>query len=408
MAHVQIRRSLAVARDEATRAGLERQAAAARDTLLATARRSSRLVILIERRRDYETAPAVQTARLVAREGRVTLQALAGPRPQSPDWERAGVVEADAYLAVLDRLLRDPALAGDWPAPRFDANAPGPRRAIVVRLAIGEDERELQALAGAPYERLAALAGPLWSSAAPCRCARPPDPMAGTLYVVATPLGNLEDITLRALRVLKEVALIACEDTRRTRILLTHFGIHAPVTSYFEHNKLRKAARLLETLQAGQSVALVTDAGTPGISDPGFLLVKQAREAGIPVVPVPGPSAVVAALSAAGVPADRFLFEGFLPVKPGRRVHRLEALRDLELTVVCYESPHRILASLEAIAQVFGEREIVVAREMTKTFEEIVRGPAAALRERFAGGTARGEFTVIIPAPSRAPAAPLD
>ena len=223
--------------------------------------------------------------------------------------------------------------------------------------------------------------------------------MAGTLYVVATPLGNLEDITLRALRVLKEVALIACEDTRRTRILLTHFGIHVPVTSYFEHNKLRKGTRLLGTLQAGQSVALVTDAGTPGISDPGFLLVKQAREAGIPVVPVPGPSAVVAALSAAGVPADRFLFDGFLPVKPGRRVHRLEALRDLELTVVCYESPHRILTALEAIAQVFGEREIVVAREMTKQFEEIVRGPAAALRERFAAGTARGEFTVIIPFP---------
>jgi hypothetical protein len=118
-------------------------------------------VILMERRRDYETAPAVQTARLVAREGRVTLLALAGPRPQSPDWERAGVVETDAYVAVLDRLLRDPALAGDWPAPRFDANAPGPRQAIVVRLAIGEDEREMQALAGAPYERLAALAGPL-------------------------------------------------------------------------------------------------------------------------------------------------------------------------------------------------------------------------------------------------------
>src|SRR5216683_2778508 len=187
--------------------------------------------------------------------------------------------------------------------------------------------------------------------------------MAGTLYVVATPLGNLEDITLRALRVLKEVALIACEDTRRTRILLTHFGIHVPVTSYFEHNKRLKGTRLLETLQAGQSVALVTDAGTPGISDPGFLLVKQAWEAGIPVVPVPGPSAVVAALSAAGVPADR------------------------------------ILAALEAIVQVFGEREIVVAREMTKQFEEIVRGPAAALRERFAAGTARGEFTVIIPFP---------
>jgi 16S rRNA (cytidine1402-2'-O)-methyltransferase len=219
----------------------------------------------------------------------------------------------------------------------------------------------------------------------------------GTLYVVATPLGNLEDITLRALRILKEVTLVACEDTRRTRGLLTHFGIHAEVTSYFEHNKLRKGARLLETLMAGRSIALVTDAGTPGISDPGFQLVRQAREAGVPVVPVPGPSAVVAALSASGVPADRFVFDGFLPVKPGRRRHRLEALRDLEMTVVCYESPHRILATLEAIALVFGERPIVVARELTKQFEEIVRGSAAALRERLGAGTARGEFTVIIP-----------
>jgi 16S rRNA (cytidine1402-2'-O)-methyltransferase len=219
----------------------------------------------------------------------------------------------------------------------------------------------------------------------------------GTLYVVATPLGNLEDITLRALRVLKEVALIACEDTRRTRILLAHFGIHVPLTSYFEHNKLRKGARLLETLRAGQSVALVSDAGTPGISDPGFLLVRQAREAGVPVVPVPGPSAVVTALSAAGVPANRFVFDGFLPVKPGRRLHRLEALRDLEMTVVWYESPHRILAALEAITQVFGEREIVVARELTKQFEEIVRGPAAVLRDRFAAGPVRGEFTLIVP-----------
>ena len=221
--------------------------------------------------------------------------------------------------------------------------------------------------------------------------------MTGTLYVVATPLGNLEDITLRALRILKEVALIACEDTRRTRVLLTHFGIHAPVTSYFEHNKRVKGARLLETLRAGQSVALVTDAGTPGISDPGFLLVRQAREAGVPVVPVPGPSAVATALSAAGVPADRFVFEGFLPVKAGRRLRRLEALRDLEMTVVCYESPHRVLGALEAIARVFGAREIVVAREMTKQFEEIVRGPAAALRERFGAGPVRGEFTLIIP-----------
>ncbi|HEV8457789.1 MAG TPA: 16S rRNA (cytidine(1402)-2'-O)-methyltransferase [Methylomirabilota bacterium] len=219
----------------------------------------------------------------------------------------------------------------------------------------------------------------------------------GTLYVVATPIGNLEDVTLRALRVLKEVGLIACEDTRRTRTLLSHFGIHVPVTSYFEHNKLTKGPAILRALSEGKSVALVTDAGTPGISDPGFLLVQAAREAGVPVVPVPGPSAVIAALSAAGVPADRFVFDGFLPVKPGRRLHRLEALRDLEMTVVCYESPHRILASLEAIAQVFGDREIVAAREMTKQFEEIVRGTARQLAERFAAGRVRGEFTLIIP-----------
>jgi 16S rRNA (cytidine1402-2'-O)-methyltransferase len=220
---------------------------------------------------------------------------------------------------------------------------------------------------------------------------------SGTLYVVATPIGNLEDITIRALRVLKEVGLVACEDTRRTRTLLTHFGIHVPATSYFEHNKLSKGPAIIKTLQEGKSVALVTDAGTPGISDPGFLLVREARAAGIPVVPVPGPSAVVTALSAAGIPADRFVFDGFLPVKPGKRVHRLEALRDLEMTIVCYESPHRALASLEAIGEVFGETEIVVARELTKQFEEIVRGPAAALHAHFAAGQVRGEFTFVIP-----------
>lgn len=220
---------------------------------------------------------------------------------------------------------------------------------------------------------------------------------AGTLYVVATPIGNLEDLTLRALRVLKEVDLVACEDTRRTRGLLTHYGIHVPVTSYFEHNKIRKGETILRALQDGKSVALVTDAGTPGISDPGFLLVRQARDAAVPVVPVPGPSAVVTALSAAGVPADRFVFDGFLPVKPGRRLHRLEALRALEITVVCYESPHRLLATLEAIGQVFGPVELVVARELTKQFEELVQGTPAALHERFAAGHVRGEITLIIP-----------
>jgi 16S rRNA (cytidine1402-2'-O)-methyltransferase len=217
------------------------------------------------------------------------------------------------------------------------------------------------------------------------------------LYVVATPIGNLEDLTLRALRVLKEVDLVACEDTRRTRGLLAHFDIHVPVTSYFAHNTLAKGEALLRALGEGKSVALVTDAGTPGISDPGFLLVRAARDAGIPVVPVPGPSAVIAALSAAGVPADRFVFDGFLPVKPGRRRHRLEALRALEMTIVCYESPHRILASLEAIAQVFGDAAIVVARELTKQFEEIARDAPARLREHFARREVRGEFTLVIP-----------
>ena len=222
--------------------------------------------------------------------------------------------------------------------------------------------------------------------------------MGGTLYVVATPIGNLEDVTLRALRVLKEVDVIACEDTRRTRALLAHFDIHTPTVSYFEHNKLTRGPQLLRQLGEGRSVALVTDAGTPGISDPGFMLVRDARAAGIPVVPIPGPAAVAAILSAAGVPADRFVFEGFLPIKPGRRVNRLTALRELDTTIVLYESPHRILATLEAIAGVFGEREIVVGRELTKQFEEIVRAPAAAHHARLTAAGVRGEFTLVIPA----------
>src|SRR5262245_6816878 len=187
--------------------------------------------------------------------------------------------------------------------------------------------------------------------------------MPGILYVVATPIGNLEDITARALRVLREVDVVACEDTRRTRALLTHFDIHTPTVSYYEHNKLARGPQLLRQLADGRSIALVTDAGTPGISDPGVLLVREARAAGVRVVPLPGPSAVVAALSAAGVPANRFVFDGFLPVKPGRRINRLTALRELELTVVVYESPHRIVASMEAIAEVFGDRAVVMARE---------------------------------------------
>ena len=197
---------------------------------------------------------------------------------------------------------------------------------------------------------------------------------------------------------LREVDVIACEDTRRTRGLLTHFDIHTQTVSYYEHNKLVRGPQLLRRLAEGGSVALVTDAGTPGISDPGFLLVREARAAGIPVVPVPGPSAIAAALSAAGVPGDRFVFDGFLPVKPGRRLNRLKALRELETTVVLYESPHRIVAALEAIAEVFGDVDIVVARELTKQFEEIVRAAPAVHLERLRATPPRGEFAIVIPA----------
>ena len=228
---------------------------------------------------------------------------------------------------------------------------------------------------------------------------------AGTLFVVATPIGNLEDITLRALRVLREVELVAAEDTRRTRSLLQAYGIRVPVVSYFEHNQARRGPELLRRLQAGARVALVTDAGTPGVSDPGFRLVRLCRDAGVPVVPVPGASALVAALSAAGVPADRFVFEGFLPQKPGRRLARLRVLHALARPVVLYESPHRVLATLEAIEAVFGEAEVVLAREVTKRFEEFRRGTAGGLRAALAGAAVRGEVTLVLNPRSPAPLA---
>jgi 16S rRNA (cytidine1402-2'-O)-methyltransferase len=229
---------------------------------------------------------------------------------------------------------------------------------------------------------------------------------AGTLFVVATPIGNLEDITLRALRVLREVDLVAAEDTRRTRSLLQAYGVRAPVVSYFEHNQARRGPELVRRLRAGARVALVTDAGTPGVSDPGFQLVRLCQDAGVPVVPIPGASALLAALSAAGVPADRFVFEGFLPVKAGRRLARLRALHALARPVVLYESPHRLLATLEAIEAVFGEAEVVVAREVTKRFEEFRRGTAAVLRAALAGGAVRGEVTLVLN--PRSPSPPLN
>jgi 16S rRNA (cytidine1402-2'-O)-methyltransferase len=227
----------------------------------------------------------------------------------------------------------------------------------------------------------------------------PPPPATlpvGTLFVVATPIGNLEDITLRALRVLRGVDLVAAEDTRRTRSLLEAHGVRTALISYFEHNQARRGPELLRRLQGGARVALVTDAGTPGVSDPGFRLVRLCRDAGVPVVPIPGPSALVAALSAAGVPADRFVFEGFLPMKAGRRLNRLRDLAVLGRPVVLYESPHRLLATLEAIEAVYGEAEVVLAREVTKRFEEFRRGTAASLRAALAATGVRGEVTLVI------------
>jgi 16S rRNA (cytidine1402-2'-O)-methyltransferase len=229
---------------------------------------------------------------------------------------------------------------------------------------------------------------------------------AGTLFVVATPIGNLEDVTLRALRVLRGVDLIAAEDTRRTRSLLQAYGVRAPLVSYFEHNQARRGPELLGRLQSGARIALVTDAGTPGVSDPGFRLVRLCRDAGIPVVPVPGASALVAALSAAGIPADRFVFEGFLPVKAGRRLTRLRELHALGRPVVLYESPHRVVATLGAIEAVFGEAEVVLAREVTKRFEEFRRGTAAGLRAALTATGVRGEVTLVVNA--RGPVAPVD
>ena len=191
---------------------------------------------------------------------------------------------------------------------------------------------------------------------------------------------------------------MACEDTRRTRALLSHFDIHKPTVSYYEQNKLTRGPQLLRDLAAGRTIALVTDAGTPGISDPGILLVREARAQGIRVIPIPGPAAVVTALSASGLAADGFVFDGFLPVKPGKRLNRLRALREMGTTVVLYESPHRIVAALGAIGEVFGEVELVLARELTKQYEEIVTATPAVHLARLAAAAPRGEFTLVIPA----------
>jgi len=221
--------------------------------------------------------------------------------------------------------------------------------------------------------------------------------MAGTLYVVATPIGNLEDITQRALHVLAGVEVVACEDTRHTRVLLDHYQIKAKLLSYHEHNERERARELCEMLLQGSDVALVSDAGTPGISDPGFRLVHEAAAAGARVVPLPGPTAFVAALVASGLPTDQFLFGGFLPSRSTQRRARLMDVRTLSATLIFYEAPHRIAAALADAREILGEREAVVVREITKLHEEILRAPLSELAQHFdAPDTARGEMVLLI------------
>jgi 16S rRNA (cytidine1402-2'-O)-methyltransferase len=222
--------------------------------------------------------------------------------------------------------------------------------------------------------------------------------LAGNLYLVATPIGNLEDITLRALRILRdEVQIIACEDTRQTQKLLTHFDIRKPLISYHEHNETTQTEHILRALCGGESVALVSDAGTPLVSDPGYRVVTAAIANGCPVIPIPGASAVLAAVGGSGLPTDTFRFVGFLPPKSGSRRKALEALATDPSTVIAYESPHRIIESLGDISEILGERQIVLARELTKIHEEFLRGTANSLRKDLAArGTPKGEITLVI------------
>ena len=226
---------------------------------------------------------------------------------------------------------------------------------------------------------------------------QPPEPTAaGTLYIVATPIGNLEDITLRALRILKEVDLIAAEDTRHTRKLLNHFAIHTRLLSYYREKEMDRGREIVARLQAGENVALVSDAGTPGISDPGAVLVRLARQAGIPVVPLPGPSALTAALSAAGLEQHSFLFLGFLPSQKSQRQKLLRSLASCEHPLICYESPLRIEGLLADALDILGDRLALWARELSKTFEELQEGPLSELHALAAGRKNKGESVVII------------
>ncbi|MDD2679430.1 MAG: 16S rRNA (cytidine(1402)-2'-O)-methyltransferase [Candidatus Omnitrophica bacterium] len=216
------------------------------------------------------------------------------------------------------------------------------------------------------------------------------------LYIVATPIGNLKDISLRSLEVLKSVDLIACEDTRHTQILLSHYAIHKPTTSFYQHNRFTKAAYLLGLLKAGKDIALVSDAGTPGILDPGYNLINLAIKNNIALTLIPGPSALINALVLSGKPAHEFYFAGFLPNKRKAQQRKLQELRKFKCTIICYESSHRILAALEDMAEIFGAQEIAVARELTKKFEEVIRAAPRAILEKLQPSRPRGEFVIAI------------
>jgi len=218
----------------------------------------------------------------------------------------------------------------------------------------------------------------------------------GTLYIVATPIGNLEDITLRAVRVLGEVGLIAAEDTRRTRILLDAHGIGTPLTSLYDRNELKKSGHLIDKLREGTDIAYVSDAGTPGVSDPGYVLVRKAIAQSIRVVPVPGPVAAVAALNVSGLPMDSFAFFAFLPSRSGKRRNFLESLRGEGKTMVFYESPNRLVSALKDIGDVLGDRQIAVSRELTKIYEETLRGTVGEVIESLRGKKVKGEITVVV------------
>ena len=216
------------------------------------------------------------------------------------------------------------------------------------------------------------------------------------LYIVSTPIGNLKDITLRAIDTLKSVDLIAAEDTRHTKVLLSEYQINTPLTSYFEHNEIKKAEYLLGLLKEGKNIALVTDAGTPGISDPGYRVIKSAQENNIPMTAIPGPTALIAALTLSGLSAHSFVFEGFLPVKSGARRKKLEELKAEKRTVIFYESPHRLEKTLLDIQDVLGDPEVVCAREMTKKFEEVLRGKCSEILSGLNSSKLKGEFVILI------------